>query len=105
MAQPGLHERLAPLGEAGVSIWLETMSRELLESGRVLEYVRDWFVAGATSNPTTFAQAITSSDRYDAQLAELLAVGVQDPQELFFSLALDDISQSARVLRPLYDAR
>ena len=105
MAQPGLHERLAPLGEAGVSIWLDTMSRELLESGRFLEYVRDWFVAGATSNPTTFAQAITSSDRYDAQLAELLAVGVQDPQELFFSLALDDISESARVLRPLYDAR
>ena len=94
---------LRRLHDAGVSIWLDTLSRELLESGEFAELVRDYAVTGATSNPTIFATAITGSDRYDDQLRKLAADGVRDPQELFFSLALDDVRGAARLLRPAYE--
>jgi transaldolase len=94
---------LQRLHDAGVSIWLDTLSRELLDSGEFAELIRDWSVTGATSNPTIFAKAITGSDRYDHQLRELVAGGKRDPQELFFSLALDDVRAAARLLRPAYE--
>ena len=94
---------LRRLREAGVSIWLDTLSRELLETGEFAELVSDYGVTGATSNPTIFAKAITDSDRYDGQLRTLAAGGERDPQELFFSLALDDIRAAARLLRPAYE--
>ena len=59
---------LQRLHDAGTSIWLDTLSRELLDSGQFAELIRDYAVTGATSNPTIFAKAITGSDRYDAQL-------------------------------------
>ena len=68
-----LNPNLLRLREAGVSIWLDTLSRELLESGGFAELIRDYGVTGATSNPTIFAKAITHSDRYDGQLRELAA--------------------------------
>ncbi len=95
--------RLRRLQNAGVSIWLDTLSRELLESGRFSELIRDFAVSGATSNPTIFAKAITGSDRYDRQLHELAAGGRHDTQELFFALALDDVRAAARELRDTYD--
>jgi transaldolase len=95
---------LQRLREAGVSIWLDTLSRELLSSGGFAELISDYGVTGATSNPTIFAQAITGSDRYDAQLGELVAGGQRDLRELFFSLALDDVRGAARLLRPAYEA-
>jgi transaldolase len=94
---------LQRLREAGVSIWLDTLSRELLDSGGFAELISDYGVTGATSNPTIFAKAITESDCYDAQLRQLVADGQRDPQELFFSLALDDIREAARLLRPAYE--
>jgi len=94
---------LQRLHDAGVSIWLDTLSRELLDSGEFAELIRDWSITGATSNPTIFAKAITGSDRYDHQLRELVAGGERDPQELFFSLALDDVRAAARLLRPAYE--
>ena len=94
---------LQRLREAGVSIWLDTLSRELIDSGGFAELVRDWGVTGATSNPTIFAQAITGSDRYDDQLRNLVAGGERDTQELFFALALDDVRAAARLLRPVYE--
>jgi hypothetical protein len=90
---------LQRLHEAGVSIWLDTLSRELLESGEFAELIRDYSVTGATSNPTIFAKAITGSDRYDEEPRRLAARGSRDTQELFFSLALDDIRAAARLLR------
>jgi len=65
--------------------------------------VRDYAVTGATSNPTIFAKAITGSERYDRQLRRLADDGERDPQALFFTLALDDIRDAARALRPSYD--
>jgi transaldolase len=95
--------RLEQLHEAGVSIWLDTLSRQLLSTGSFAELIRDFSVTGATSNPTIFAKAITGSDLYDDELRELAASGQRDLQELFFSLALDDVREAARELRPSFD--
>jgi transaldolase len=95
---------LTRLHDAGVSIWLDTLSRELLDSGEFGSLIRDYSITGATSNPTIFAKAITGSDRYDEQLRSLARGGTRDAQELFFALALDDVREAARELRPAYDA-
>jgi transaldolase len=94
---------LTALHAAGVSIWLDTLSRRLLKSGEFGALIRDYSVTGATSNPTIFAKAITSSDLYDEQLRRTASAGERDTQELFFSLALDDVREAARRLRPEYD--
>jgi transaldolase len=96
--------RLNQLQDAGVSIWLDTLSRELLDSGAFAGLIADSAVTGATSNPTIFAKAITGSGRYDDQLRAAVAAGVHDPQELFFELALEDVRRAADLLRPAYDA-
>jgi transaldolase len=96
--------RLEQLHDAGVSIWLDTLSRELLDSGQFATLIADCAVTGATSNPTIFAKAITGSDRYDDQLGAAVASGVREPRELFFELALDDVGRAADLLRPTYDA-
>jgi transaldolase len=94
---------LQRLHEAGVSVWLDTLSRRLLQSGDFAMLVRDYSVTGATSNPTIFAQAITGSDLYDGELRQLTSAGERDTQELFFALALDDVREAARLLRPAFD--
>ena len=95
--------RLQALHDAGVSIWLDTLSRELLDSGEFAGLIADHAVTGATSNPTIFAKAITGSDRYDDQLRAAVSSGSRGPQELFFELALEDIRRAADLLRPSYD--
>jgi transaldolase len=94
---------LHQLHEAGVSIWLDTLSRQLVRGGEFASLVDDYSVSGATSNPTIFEKAITGSDAYDEQLGALTSDGTRDPQELFFALALDDVRDAAQVLRPAYD--
>ena len=96
--------RLRQLHDAGVSIWLDTLSRDLLSSGRFAELIAGSAVTGATSNPTIFAKAIADSDLYDDQLAAVAAAGVRDLRELFFAVALEDIRRAADLLRPAYDA-
>ena len=95
--------RLQSLHDAGVSIWLDTLSRELLESGDFAALVAGSAVTGATSNPTIFAKAITGSERYDDQLGSLVASGVAESRELFFAVALDDVRRAAAILRPAYE--
>ena len=95
--------RLQALHQAGVSIWLDTLSRELLDSGQFAELIADFAVTGATSNPTIFAKAITSSKSYDDQLNAAVTRGKHDPRQLFFELALEDIRRAADALRPAYD--
>jgi transaldolase len=97
------NDRIQRLRQAGVSIWLDTLSRELLQSGKFERLIRELGVSGATSNPTIFAQAITGSDRYDDQLRDLVHAGVSELQELFFALALGDVGAAADLLRPIYD--
>jgi transaldolase len=96
--------RLQQLKDAGVSIWLDTLSRELLDSGAFAAMIADRAVTGATSNPTIFAKAITGSDRYDAQLRALAETGEHDLQELFFQLALDDVGRAADLLLGAFQA-
>ena len=95
--------RLQGLHDAGVSIWLDDLSRELLDSGAFATLIADCAVTGATSNPTIFAKAITGSDCYDDQLRAAAESGVDAPQELFFELALHDVRRAADLLRPSYD--
>ena len=98
--------RLHQLHDAGVSIWLDTLSRELLDSGAFAALICDCAVTGATSNPIIFAKAITRSDRYDEQLRGAVAGADAsgDLQQLFFELALDDVRRAADLLRPTYEA-
>jgi transaldolase len=95
--------RLQTLHDAGVSIWLDTLSRDLIESGGLSKLIADYAVTGATSNPTIFAKAITGSDRYDDQLRAAVGSGIRAPQALFFELALEDVRRAADLLRPSYD--
>ncbi len=95
---------LKRLHDAGVSIWLDTLSRDLLQGGEFQELIDEYSVTGATSNPTIFAKALSGSDLYDDQIRAVASSGVRDTQELFFALALDDIREAARLLRSTYDS-
>src|SRR4029077_13779858 len=86
MATSPLHE----LSEQGVSVWFDTLSRDLLETGELERMTREDAVVGVTSNPTIFQKALAEGDRYDAQLREV-AERESDPKEVFFALAVDDI--------------
>ena len=92
------------LTERGVSIWLDTLSRELIADGHLAQSMAEMAVSGVTSNPTIFAKAIGGSDRYDAQLRRELHAGVNDPHELFLALALEDVRRAAALMRPLHRA-
>jgi len=96
-------KRLQRLHDAGVSIWLDTLSRDLLESGDFTRLIDECAVTGATSNPTIFAKAITGSDRYGDQLRAAVASGIASPKELFLELALEDVGRAADLLRSVYD--
>jgi len=90
--------RLEQLQATGVSIWLDTLSRDLLEEGEFERLQQELAVTGATSNPTIFSKAIVGSDRYDKQLVSLLEAGVTDPHEHFLELALEDVRGAAKTL-------
>jgi transaldolase len=99
MARSPLHE----LSEQGVSVWFDTLSRELLETGELERMTREDAVVGVTSNPTIFQKALAEGDRYDAQLRSV-AERETDATEIFFALAVDDIKAACDVLRPAFDA-
>jgi transaldolase len=99
MAKSRLHE----LAERGQSIWFDTLSRELVETGELKRMMADDVVTGVTSNPTIFQKALTGSDLYDDDIRTLLGE-TDDASKIFFSLALADIRASCDVLRPAYDA-
>ena len=90
------------LHEAGQRIWLDNITRDLLASGTLQRYVDELSVTGLTSNPTIFDQAIRGTAAYDTAIRDGLAQG-KEGEELFFDLALDDITQAADVFRPIWD--
>ena len=98
MAQSPLHELYAQ----GVSVWFDTLSRELLETGELERMTKDDAVVGVTSNPTIFQKALAEGDRYDAQLREV-AARESDLTEIFFALAVEDIKIACDILRPAFD--
>ncbi len=95
-----MSERLKALAGAGVSIWLDDLSRERIESGGLAELVETRSVVGVTTNPTIFAGAIADGERYDEQVRELVAAG-KDVDEVIFELTTEDVRNACDVLAPV----
>src|SRR5580700_451436 len=94
---------LQQLGERGQSVWLDFISRDLLTSGELQRLIADANVTGMTSNPTIFQKAIAEGSMYDDQIRELIASGVDDPQDVFTELAIADSQHAADMLRPVHE--
>src|SRR5271167_2813936 len=90
------------LHDLGQSIWLDNITRDLLTSGTLKRYIDELSVTGLTSNPTIFDHAIKNSTAYDADIREKLRQSKSD-EELFFDLAISDLSQAADLFRPIWD--
>ena len=90
------------LHNLGQSLWLDNITRDLLNSGTLRRYVDELSVTGLTSNPTIFDHAIKNSAAYDAAIREKLSKG-KAGEDLFFDLALEDITRAADLFRPTYD--
>jgi transaldolase len=94
---------LQQLTEAGVSIWLDDLSRERLETGNLADLMKNSHVVGVTSNPAIFQAALSDGERYDAQIRELAADGA-DVDRAAREITTDDVRDACRVLRPVFDA-
>ncbi len=90
------------LHHEGQSLWLDNIARDLLDSGTLVRYIDELSVTGLTSNPTIFDHAIKGSASYDPAIRRGLAKG-RAVEELFFDLAIDDLSRAADLFRPIYD--
>ena len=90
------------LHELGQSLWLDNITRTLLRSGTLARYIREWSVTGLTSNPTIFEHAIGAGDSYDASIQVLADTGLSG-EDLFFELALEDLTEAADLFRPVFD--
>jgi transaldolase len=95
-------DTLAQLTDAGVSVWLDDISRERLSTGNLEQLMRDMHVRGVTSNPTIFAKAISSGSAYEEQIADLALRGVS-VDEASRAITTYDIRWACDVLRPVYD--
>ncbi len=96
-------DTLQQLSDAGVSIWLDDISRDRLRTGNLATLIRDMHVVGVTSNPTIFAHALSSGDAYDEQISDLAVRGVS-VEEASRAITTYDIRWACDVLRPVYDA-
>ena len=90
------------LHNQGQSLWLDNITRDLLNSGTLERYVRELSVTGLTSNPTIFEHAIKNSATYDTAIREEATKGTS-AEALFFDLALEDLTRAADLFRPVYD--
>ena len=90
------------LHNMGQSIWLDNITRDLLDRGTLEHYIRDLSVTGLTSNPTIFDHAIKNSASYDASIREKLTRG-KSGEALFFELALEDLTRAAALFQPLHN--
>jgi transaldolase len=95
--------RLHELSEHGVSVWVDSLSREMLETGELARLMKEDAVVGVTSNPTIFQKAMAEGDWYDEQLAEAMKE-TDDPRELFIALAVQDIKDACDLMKPAWDA-
>src|SRR6476619_6761837 len=99
MPDSNLH-KLSALGQ---SVWIDYLSRDLLETGELERMMREDAVVGITSNPTIFQNAIAGGNRYDEQLKEVLDSGEDDPKEIFIQLSSRDIAAACDLLRQVWD--
>src|ERR1044071_2792196 len=89
------------LHNLGQSLWLDNITRDLLDSGTLKQYINDLSVTGLTSNPTIFDHAIKNSTAYDATVRKLAKQ--ESSEEVFFELALEDLTRAADLFRPIFD--
>src|SRR4051794_2739723 len=97
-----MSERLKALADAGVSIWLDDLSRERIETGNLASLVSEKSVVGVTTNPTIFASAIANGERYDEQVRQLVEKG-EEVDRVIFELTTEDVRNACDILRPVYD--
>jgi transaldolase len=90
------------LHDLGQSLWLDNITRELLDSGTLQRYIEELSVTGLTSNPTIFEHAISKSSSYDAEVRRLVTTGISG-EELFFELALQDLTRAADLFAPVHE--
>ena len=91
------------LHDLGQSLWLDNITRGLLEDGTLRRYISEFSVTGLTSNPTIFDQAIKEGTFYDAAIRQKAAEG-KSGEAMFFELALEDLTRAADLFRPVHDA-
>jgi transaldolase len=91
------------LHDLGQSLWLDNITREILDNGTLRRYVDEFSVTGLTSNPTIFDEAIGGGAAYDAGIREKVQAG-KSGEALFIELALEDLRRAADLLRPVFDA-
>jgi len=90
------------LNELGQSLWLDNITRDLLDKGTLQRYITELSVTGLTSNPTIFDHAITHSSSYDAEIRRLVGTG-SSGEALFFELAVQDLSRAADLFAPIHE--
>src|SRR5215470_16084438 len=90
------------LHNLGQSIWLDNITRDLLNNGTLERYIAELSVTGLTSNPTIFDHAIKNSISYDGAIREQAGKG-KSGEELFFQLAIEDLTEAADLFRPVHD--
>jgi transaldolase len=98
MADSKLHE----LSKRGQSVWIDYLSRDMLEEGELARMMREDAVVGVTSNPTIFQKAISHGDRYDDQIKQLLEQEA-DPKEIFLQLSARDVEAALDLLAPVHE--
>ena len=98
-----MSNRLQQLSEAGVSIWLDDLSRERIETGNLADLVKTSSVVGVTTNPSIFAAALSDGERYDAQVAELVGQGAE-LDAVVRGLTTTDVRNACDIMRPVFDA-
>src|ERR1700747_3697581 len=84
------------------SLWLDNITRELLDSGTLKQYIDDLSITGLTSNPTIFDHAIKNSSAYDSEIMQKVKKGVS-AERLFFELAIEDLTRAADLFRPIHE--
>ncbi len=102
MSAPDDSGPLAALSAAGVSVWLDDLSRELLAGGELKKLITDKHVAGVTTNPTIFASALSKGHRYDEQLRRLGEEG-NSVDDAVFALTTDDVRSGCDALAPVFE--
>ena len=95
--------RTKDLQDLGQSLWLDNLTREILDDGTLRRYIEEYSITGLTSNPTIFKQAIESTNAYDDDIREKSGAG-QSGETLFVELALDDLRRAADMFRPAFDS-
>jgi transaldolase len=95
-----MRSRLHQLSALGQSVWIDFLSRDLIESGALERAIREDAVVGVTSNPTIFEKALADGDAYDEQIA---AIPCGDAKEVFHALATRDVARACDVLRPVWE--